>query len=53
MPSMLIKAATLADEQIGYTQVDLAKDLKWHPARLREILGVEDPRPTLRLIQGG
>ena len=50
MPSMLREAATIADEQIGYTQRHLAEDLKWHPAYLRKMLGVEDPRPTLRII---
>lgn len=49
IPSMLAKAAELA-EQFGYGQRDLAKELKWHPSRVREILGVEDTRPALSLV---
>ncbi|UTT63586.1 helix-turn-helix domain-containing protein [Microcella humidisoli] len=49
VPSMLAEAARLAD-QIGFTQIDLARELRWHPTRVREVLGVDDPRPTLRLV---
>jgi len=49
MPSLLAQAAELAD-QAGYGQIDLARELRWHPARLREVLGAEDPRPRLRLV---
>lgn len=49
VPSMLAEAARLAD-QIGFAQVDFARELRWHPARVREVLGVDDPRPTLKLV---
>jgi len=49
VPSMLAQAAELA-EQSGYGQADLARDLRWYPSRVREVLGAEDPRPMLRLV---
>ncbi|HKP05956.1 MAG TPA: XRE family transcriptional regulator [Microbacterium sp.] len=49
VPSMLAQAAELA-AAAGYGQADLARDLRWRPARVREILGVDDPRPALRLV---
>lgn len=49
VPSMLAEAARLAD-QLGFAQIDLARELRWHPARVREVLGVDDPRPTLKLV---
>ncbi|CEP26447.1 Putative uncharacterized protein [Propionibacterium freudenreichii subsp. freudenreichii] len=49
VPSMLAEAARLAD-QIGFAQIDLARELRWHPARVREVLGVDDPRPKLKLV---
>lgn len=49
IPSMLAEAAELAEEA-GYGQADLAQDLRWHPARVREVLGIDDPRPVLRLV---
>lgn len=51
-PSMLSEAARLADTT-GFTQVDLAHQLRWHPSRVREVLGTEDTRPVLRLLDGG
>lgn len=51
-PTMLSEAARLADS-IGFTQVDLAHQLRWHPSRVREVLGTEDTRPVLRLLDGG
>jgi Zn-dependent peptidase ImmA (M78 family)/transcriptional regulator with XRE-family HTH domain len=51
-PTMLNEAARLADS-IGFTQVDLAQQLRWHPSRVREVLGAEDTRPVLRLLDGG
>lgn len=50
MPSMLSEAAKLA-ERAGYGQADLARELRWHPSRVREVLGAEDPRPALRLVE--
>jgi Zn-dependent peptidase ImmA (M78 family)/transcriptional regulator with XRE-family HTH domain len=52
MPSMLSEAARLADT-VGFSQVDLAQQLRWHPSRVREVLGAEDTRPVLRLLDGG
>jgi predicted YcjX-like family ATPase len=49
VPSMLAQAAELADKA-GYGQADLARELRWHPARVREVLGAEDPRPALRIV---
>ncbi|RXZ48652.1 ImmA/IrrE family metallo-endopeptidase [Agromyces fucosus] len=50
MPTMLSEAALLA-ESLGFSVVDLARDLKWKPARVREIIGAEDQRPPLRLVR--
>lgn len=49
MPSMLRQAATLADES-GYSITHLARELRWKPARVREVLGVVDARPQLRIL---
>ena len=49
VPTMLAEAARLAD-QAGITLVDLAKELKWYPSRVREALGAEDSRPSLRVV---
>lgn len=49
MPSMLRQAATLADD-IGYSITHLARELRWKPARVREVLGVVDDRPQLRIL---
>lgn len=46
VPSMLSHAAELA----GCGPADLARELKWHPSRVLEILGADDPRPTLQLV---
>lgn len=52
MPSMLRQAAALADEH-GYTVANLARELRWKPTRVREVLGVMDERPKLRLLPPG
>lgn len=52
VPTMLAQAAELT-ERAGYGQADLARELRWHPARVREVLGVDDPRPALRLVGDG
>jgi Zn-dependent peptidase ImmA (M78 family)/DNA-binding XRE family transcriptional regulator len=49
MPAMLKDATQLA-EQLGYGLADLAQELRWKPARVREVLGAEDSRPALRLV---
>lgn len=49
VPSMLAEAARLA-AHVGVHEADLAHELRWHPSRVREVLGIDDPRPTLRLV---
>ena len=50
VPSMLNAAFELAAGR-GVTIGTLADQLKWKPARVRELLGQEvDPRPALRLV---
>jgi Zn-dependent peptidase ImmA (M78 family) len=49
VPKMLHNAAQLA-EASGFSQLDLARELKWKPARAREILGAIDERPQLRIV---
>ncbi|MET8520865.1 XRE family transcriptional regulator [Nocardioides sp. NPDC004968] len=50
VPSMLNAAFELAAGR-GVTVGTLADQLKWKPARVRELLGQEDdPRPALRLV---
>lgn len=49
MPSLLSEGQRLA-EQHGFSLVDLANELRWPVARVREILGAEDARPRLRLL---
>lgn len=49
VPSMLAQAAELAS-QAGYGQTDLAQELKWHPWRVRDMLGAPDQRPALHLV---
>lgn len=51
IPSMLAEAARLA-AQMGFQEADLAQELRWHPSRVGEVLGIDDPRPTLRLVDG-
>ncbi|WP_031152830.1 helix-turn-helix domain-containing protein [Streptomyces erythrochromogenes] len=49
-PTMLSQAFHLADEDGGLTIPDLAEELAWKPARVRELLGMPDSRPVLRLV---
>ncbi|MCQ9368141.1 XRE family transcriptional regulator [Brevibacterium sp. 91QC2O2] len=51
LPSMLNQAAEMA-ETTGYGEAALAQDLRWYPARVREVLGMEDSRPDLRIVGG-
>lgn len=48
IPRMLREAVHLADS-VGTGVRQLAAELHWRPARIRELLGLEDPRPTLQL----
>jgi Zn-dependent peptidase ImmA (M78 family)/transcriptional regulator with XRE-family HTH domain len=49
VPRMLRDAVHLA-ESVGSGVRQLAAELHWRPARVRELLGLEDLRPTLRLV---
>lgn len=49
-PSLLRQALELC-EQTGTSIVELANELKWSPARIRELMGIEDPRPHLQLVK--
>ena len=48
-PVMLAKAFELAQKE-GLSTAELATELAWSPARIRELLGGQDDRPTLRLV---
>jgi Zn-dependent peptidase ImmA (M78 family)/DNA-binding XRE family transcriptional regulator len=49
VPAMLSDAARLAAEH-GFSEADLSLELRLKPARVREILGRDDPRPALSMI---
>ncbi|MEV6142382.1 XRE family transcriptional regulator [Streptomyces sp. NPDC051992] len=49
-PVMLSKAFELAEQDTGLTIRALAAELAWKPARVRELLGMPDSRPVLRLV---
>ncbi|MET9330870.1 XRE family transcriptional regulator [Streptomyces cellulosae] len=49
-PVMLRQAFELAERDQGLTIRELARELAWKPARVRELLGVPDSRPVLRLV---
>lgn len=49
-PVMLRQAFELAEHDQGLTVRDLARELAWKPARVRELLGMPDGRPVLRLL---
>ncbi|MFH8472411.1 helix-turn-helix domain-containing protein [Streptomyces sp. NPDC018000] len=49
-PVMLSKAFELAEQDTGLTIRVLAAELAWKPARVRELLGMPDSRPVLRLV---
>lgn len=48
VPILLTRAFTYAEE-LGITVRHLADELGWRPARVRELLGDNDPRPVLTL----
>ncbi len=50
-PVLLRQAFELAVEDSGLTTEKLAHDLGWKPERVRELLGVQDQRPVLRLVR--
>lgn len=47
---MLRQAFELAEQDQGLTIRELARELAWKPARIRELLGMPDSRPVLRLV---
>lgn len=49
-PAMLKQAFDLASEETGLTITDLARELAWTPARVRELLEQSDQRPKLRIL---
>jgi Zn-dependent peptidase ImmA (M78 family)/transcriptional regulator with XRE-family HTH domain len=49
-PVMLRKAFELAEQDTQLTIRELAAELAWKPARVRELLGMPDSHPVLRLV---
>lgn len=46
----LLQHALEVCEQSGTSIAELANELKWKPARIRELIGQQDPRPKLYLV---
>lgn len=49
-PVMLQSAFALAEQDTGLTIRELARELAWKAERVRELLGMPDSRPILRLV---
>jgi hypothetical protein len=49
-PVLLSHAFDLAVQETGLSVRELAQELAWPLARVRELLGVPDSRPVLRLV---
>ncbi|WP_330259329.1 XRE family transcriptional regulator [Streptomyces murinus] len=49
-PVLLPQAFDLAARESGLSVRELARELAWTPARVREVLGMPDTRPVLRLV---
>lgn len=49
-PAILRQALEICEGE-GIGVVDLADELKWKPARVRELAGVQDPRPKLTVVE--
>jgi Zn-dependent peptidase ImmA (M78 family)/DNA-binding XRE family transcriptional regulator len=47
----LLREAQVVAEELGFSLADLAVELRWRPARVRELLGMEDVRPVLKLVR--
>jgi Zn-dependent peptidase ImmA (M78 family) len=47
----LLQQALILTEQSGVSIADLANELKWKPARIRELVGQQDQRPRLYLVE--
>jgi Zn-dependent peptidase ImmA (M78 family) len=50
-PSLLMEAMVVA-ERNGFSIVDLANELRWPLERVRELAGIRETRPRLRLVGG-
>ncbi len=50
VPTLLRDALGLAEEH-GFSRAELAVELCWSTAHLREVLGVSDSRPELRIVR--
>lgn len=48
---MLLQEAQRVAETSGFSIVDLARELRWKAAYVREMLGMPDTRPTLSLVR--
>lgn len=49
-PVLLSQAFDLATQETGLGVRELAQELAWPLARVRELLGMPDSRPVLRLV---
>ncbi|MFB7609852.1 helix-turn-helix domain-containing protein [Streptomyces gardneri] len=49
-PILLSQAFELAERETGLSVRELAQELAWTPAHVRELLGMPDTRPVLRLV---
>ncbi|MFD4256437.1 XRE family transcriptional regulator [Streptomyces sp. NPDC058534] len=49
-PSLLQQAFAMAVEEAGLSVAELARELAWTTPRVRELLGVQEQRPVLRLV---
>lgn len=49
-PTMLCKAFELAEKHVDLTITRLASELAWKPNRVRQLLGMADVRPVLRIV---
>jgi hypothetical protein len=49
-PALLSQAFDLAVQETGLSVRELAQELVWPMARVRELLGMPDSRPVLRLV---
>jgi Zn-dependent peptidase ImmA (M78 family) len=49
---MVLQEAQRVAENLGFSIVDVARELRWTPAHVREMLGMPDTRPTLSLVRG-
>lgn len=47
---MLLQEAQRVAEESGFSIADLARELRWKPSYVREMLGMPETRPTLSLL---